>query len=107
MVQLSHKVWGGQRGGRAQTVAGEDAMEDAMEDAHGCGWAQMLLCADETSFAKQVWLRESEGVYLAVGFLAGPRDAALAESLTTEQEPPPTPAPTPPRPPPDPPPTPP
>ena len=33
MVQLSHKVWGGQRGGQAQTVAGEDAMEDAMEDA--------------------------------------------------------------------------
>ena len=72
IVALSHKVW----------ARAADADADADADA---GWGQMLLSAEADAFARQVWMRESGGVCLAVGFLAGPRDAAAAERLTTEE----------------------
>jgi len=70
MLQLSHKVW--------ERRSGEPATEGR--------WGELLLCSDEESFARQVWLREAAGgVFIAAGFLAGPRDSALCEALTTEE----------------------
>lgn len=51
-------------------------------DAHL--WGQLVLCAQ--GFAKQLWFRETaSGVYVASGFLGGPRDASVAEKLSTEE----------------------
>lgn len=103
MISLSHKCWGG--GGRrvAASASAASRAEAAVErrtrsavadDEHGSAsserWGELLLCAEEASFAKQIWLREAtnergEPVYIAAGFLAGPRDAALCESLSTEE----------------------
>lgn len=48
----------------------------------------MVLCAgDAGDFARQIWTRVSEpaGIVIVTGFLAGPRDCAAAEALTTDE----------------------
>lgn len=49
--------------------------------------APMVLSASDDDFARQIWTRrcEASGVVLVTGFLAGPRDSAVAEALTADE----------------------
>jgi len=45
--------------------------------------ARMIICTE--GFAKQIWLRQAGRSVIATGFLAGPRDAAVAEGMGEDE----------------------
>jgi len=96
MVTLSRIPWAGASGGEvlesgkiARGSCGDGnghAEVTPRTDGDGCvRWGELVLCGDETSLAKQVWLRVSGGVCIATGFCSGPTDALACERLTDEQ----------------------
>jgi len=72
--------------GASKVVISAVAAQSASEE-DPAAWAatlpRMVVSAD--GFARQLWLREAAGRVLVTAFLAGPRDAAVAEALSCDE----------------------